>query len=125
MVCFQTKHPNLGKFWRALDWKMLIYFMATWNILWRFGIFCDRLVHFVFIWYIFQVLVSCTNKNLATLAVTYDGATYRWETECPNLLTEVPTFVKCSKLQCFYQSRKKIYSFESTLGYLIRCNSQS
>jgi hypothetical protein len=54
MVCFQTKNPNLGKFWSALDWKMFIYFMATWNILWRFGILYDRLVHFVFIWYIFS-----------------------------------------------------------------------
>jgi hypothetical protein len=24
MVSFQTKNPNLGKFWRALEWKMLI-----------------------------------------------------------------------------------------------------
>jgi hypothetical protein len=45
MVCFQTKNPNLGKFWRALDWKMFIYFMAICNILWRLGIFYD-------IWYI-------------------------------------------------------------------------
>jgi hypothetical protein len=67
MVCFQTKNPNLGEFWRALDWKMLIYFMATWNILWTFGVFYDLLVHFVSIWYIFPVLVSCTKKNLATL----------------------------------------------------------
>jgi hypothetical protein len=67
MVYFQTKNPNLGKFWRALDWKMLIYFMAIWNILWRFGIFYDHLVHFIFIWYILLVLVSCTKKNLATL----------------------------------------------------------
>jgi hypothetical protein len=53
MVCFQTKNPNLGKFWRrALDWKMFTYFMATWNVLWIFGIFSDHLVHFVFIWYI-------------------------------------------------------------------------
>jgi hypothetical protein len=22
MVCFRTKNPNLGKFWRALEWKM-------------------------------------------------------------------------------------------------------
>jgi hypothetical protein len=36
-VCFQTQNPNLGKFWRALEWKMLVYFkvtlvyfMATW-----------------------------------------------------------------------------------------------
>jgi hypothetical protein len=44
MVCFQTKDPHLGKFCRALDWKMLIYFMAIWNILPTFGIFYDHLV---------------------------------------------------------------------------------
>jgi hypothetical protein len=26
MVCFQTQNPNLGKFWRALEWKMLVHF---------------------------------------------------------------------------------------------------
>jgi hypothetical protein len=62
MVYFQTKNHNLGKFWRALDWKMLINFMAVWNILPTFGIFYDRLVHFVFIWYIFPVLVSVPTK---------------------------------------------------------------
>jgi hypothetical protein len=50
MVCFQTKNPNLGKFWRALDWKMFTYFISIWNISWRFGIFYDHLAHFVFIW---------------------------------------------------------------------------
>jgi hypothetical protein len=45
MVSFQTKNPNFGKFWRALDWKMLIYFMAIWNILRTFAIFYDQLVH--------------------------------------------------------------------------------
>jgi hypothetical protein len=69
MVCFPNKNTNLGKFLRALDWKVLIYFKAIWNILWRFGIVYDHLVHFVFILYsfIFPVLVSCTKKNLATL----------------------------------------------------------
>jgi hypothetical protein len=52
MDCFQTKNPNFGKFWKALDWKMFIHFMAIWNIFWRFGIFYDHLVHFVFILYI-------------------------------------------------------------------------
>jgi hypothetical protein len=33
MVCFQTKNPNLGNFWRALEWKMLIYFLVICNIL--------------------------------------------------------------------------------------------
>jgi hypothetical protein len=53
MVCFQTKNPNLGPFWRALDWKMLIYFMAIWNIWRTFGIFHGHLEYFVFVWYIF------------------------------------------------------------------------
>jgi hypothetical protein len=54
---FKQKNPNLSKFWRDLDWKMLIVFMAIWNILWIFGIFYDYLVHFVLIWCIFPVWV--------------------------------------------------------------------
>jgi hypothetical protein len=30
---FKTKDPNLGKFWRVLQRKMLVYFMETWSIL--------------------------------------------------------------------------------------------
>jgi hypothetical protein len=56
MVSFQTKNPSLGKFWRAWDSKMLIYFMATLNILRQFGKFYDHLVHSVLIWYIFSSL---------------------------------------------------------------------
>jgi hypothetical protein len=48
--------------------KILTYFMAIWNILMTLGIFYNHLVHFMFIWYIFPVLVSCTKKNLATLS---------------------------------------------------------
>jgi hypothetical protein len=54
MVYFQTKNANLGKFWGSSDWKMLIYFKATWHIIWTFGIFYDGLVHFVLIWYIYS-----------------------------------------------------------------------
>jgi hypothetical protein len=39
MVYFQTKNPNLGKFWRASDWKMLIYFMAVGKFDGHFGYF--------------------------------------------------------------------------------------
>jgi hypothetical protein len=39
MVCFQTKNPNLGKFWRVLQWKKLVYLMDTWSILRSFVIF--------------------------------------------------------------------------------------
>jgi hypothetical protein len=46
----------LVKFWRALQWKMLLSFMAISS----FDIFMA-------IWYIFFVLVCCIKKNLATL----------------------------------------------------------
>jgi hypothetical protein len=53
MVCLQTKNPNLGKFLRTLEWKMLFYFMTIWNIftaiwynVWPFGIVCGHLVYF-------------------------------------------------------------------------------
>jgi hypothetical protein len=63
MVYFQTKNTILDKFWSALDWKMLIYFMDVWNILRTFGIFYDHLVHFVFIWYIFPVFGIMYHEN--------------------------------------------------------------
>jgi hypothetical protein len=51
-MSFQTKYPNLGKFWRALQWKMLAYFVVIWSILLPFGIFGCHLVYLVAIWYI-------------------------------------------------------------------------
>jgi hypothetical protein len=56
MVYFQTENPNLGKFWRALEWKMLIhiiyvhleYFTAIWYILWPFG---NAVVIYSTFWY--------------------------------------------------------------------------
>jgi hypothetical protein len=46
MVRFQTKNTDLGKFWRVLRWKMLVYFMAIWHILRLFGIIRVNLVYF-------------------------------------------------------------------------------
>jgi hypothetical protein len=87
MVCFQTKNPNFGKFWRVfakenLDtyilwpfglvyghWK---YLKAIWYILWSFGIFS-----------LFWEFLS--EKNLATLiqrrtdrVKTYFIRSYLW-----------------------------------------------
>jgi hypothetical protein len=70
MVSFQTKNSNLGKFWRALYGKIVIYLMTIWNILRAFRIFYNHLVHFMFIWYIIPVGVLSTKKNLATLFKT-------------------------------------------------------
>jgi hypothetical protein len=44
MVYFQTKNPNLGKLWRVLQWKMLLYFMSIWYILLQIGIFYGDLI---------------------------------------------------------------------------------
>jgi hypothetical protein len=53
MVNFQTKNTNLGKFWRALEWKRLVYIMAIWNILWAFGMYIKwTLVNSRQFWYI-------------------------------------------------------------------------
>jgi hypothetical protein len=60
MACFETKNPNLGKFWRDLQIKIKVYFMATWSLLKLFGIFCDHLVYlwlfgiFFPFWYVVQ-----------------------------------------------------------------------
>jgi hypothetical protein len=62
MVYFQTKNPNLGKFRRVLDWKMLIHFKAIWNIYRIFDIFYDHLVHFVLIWYFFRFWYHAPRK---------------------------------------------------------------
>jgi hypothetical protein len=58
-----SKNPNLGKFCKVLQLKMLVfvmgilssYFTAEWYLLWLFGTFCGHLVCF-------------TEKNLAALA---------------------------------------------------------
>jgi hypothetical protein len=39
---FQTKNPNLGKFWRVLQWEMLAY------------IFYGDLVYFTALWFILR-----------------------------------------------------------------------
>jgi hypothetical protein len=45
MVYFQNKNPNLGKFWMALEWKMLVYCTDAQLVhLWPFVIFYGDLV---------------------------------------------------------------------------------
>jgi hypothetical protein len=66
MASFRTKNPNLGKFWRFLQWKMLVYLMAIWSIFRPFGIVYGHLVYFPRFGYILPVLVCCDKKNLAT-----------------------------------------------------------
>jgi hypothetical protein len=51
MVCFQTQNPNLGKFWKVLQWEILACLMTIWSILLPFGLFCGNFVYFSPLWY--------------------------------------------------------------------------
>jgi hypothetical protein len=70
MVYFETKNPYLGTFWRALECKVLLYFMITWNFLWPFGIIYGSLVYLVcgHLVYFSHFGTFWTKKHLATLA---------------------------------------------------------
>jgi hypothetical protein len=74
----------LGKFWRVLQCKILVYFKTIWPVLLLFEIFYGHSVYYVVIWYIFSVLVFCTWKNLATLLESLPAhtlwplMTWRW-----------------------------------------------
>jgi hypothetical protein len=50
---FSNQNPNLGKFWRVLLWKILLYFMTIWPILRQLEILYGHLTYFVAIWYVF------------------------------------------------------------------------
>jgi hypothetical protein len=60
MVCFQTKNPNLGKFWRenaGIFYCHLEYCTVIWYILWPFG-------KVVVIWYLFlRFGILCQEKS--------------------------------------------------------------
>jgi hypothetical protein len=61
MVYFQTKNPNLSRFCRVLQKKMLVHFMVICHNVWTFGIFPGYLVYFC------PILVRRSKKNLASL----------------------------------------------------------
>jgi hypothetical protein len=55
MAYFQTKDPNLGKFWKVLQLKVSIgIFVAILFILRQHWLFYGHLVHLVVIWYNFS-----------------------------------------------------------------------
>jgi hypothetical protein len=74
MVYFQTKRPNLGKFWRDLEWKMLIYFIVFWNILRSCDVSYGHLVfgigNFPPFWYIAsrKIWQPCQGPTFNTLS---------------------------------------------------------
>jgi hypothetical protein len=156
---------KLGKFWKVLQWKMLVNFVAIRSIsytaisyiLWQFGIFCGHFVIFcdhwyilfsfwyilfsfwyslfsfwyiVFsfwyilwsfwyilwsfwyilwsFWYIFNVLVFCTKKNLATLNRIRSVASISHEPTSKSNRLDPPNFLDFPH-RPFLPSRKKIF----------------
>jgi hypothetical protein len=78
---FRTKKTYLGKFWKVLQWKILVFFMALLSILRPIVIFYGHLVHFVDIWYVFprfwyvvprKIWQPCSVDSLSIPAFTQD-----------------------------------------------------
>jgi hypothetical protein len=68
MVYFQAKNPNLGKIWRAFEWKTFGIFYGQ-KFYGRLAYLpnCHLVIDIVVVLYIFPHLVHCVQKNLATL----------------------------------------------------------
>jgi hypothetical protein len=76
---YSNQNRKMSKFWGALEWKILVYFMTIWNILLPFGIMYGHLVQFVVIWYIFpQFSMFGPRKNLATLSSSKNDGLTGW-----------------------------------------------
>jgi hypothetical protein len=73
MKYFQTQNTNFGLHRKALEWKMLVYFMAIWIISQPFGMSKGHLVHFGVIWYIFSQLYQEKSGIPAVQAVFFGG----------------------------------------------------
>jgi hypothetical protein len=77
MAYFQTKNPDLGKFWSVLLWKMLVYFTAIlfilrlFGIVCPFGLSCGYLVYCFFIWYVTprKIWQPCLEKRYSICGI--------------------------------------------------------
>jgi hypothetical protein len=101
MEYFQTKNTNLGKFRRALEWKMLVHiFKEIWKIVWPFGWLYGNLG---FLWSFGKLLRSfgiCTYilyKNLATLLSSSEEIIFAQKWQPVELLLYVPTCLQVMK----------------------------
>jgi hypothetical protein len=72
----------------------LVHFTAIWCILLTlgrcillpFGAFCGNVVYFVVNWSMFDILVCCTKKNLATLAARFNDCAQIFYSDMKNAL---------------------------------------
>jgi hypothetical protein len=88
MLYFQTKNPNLGRFWSALQCKMLVNSKAFWSILLPLGKAYGHLVHSVVIsvyfykfWYVVPMKIwqpcswrkRTTRENIVSAYICMHG----------------------------------------------------
>jgi hypothetical protein len=69
MAYYQTKNSDLGKFLRVLENGKCWYIICPFGLFYGYLVYCVAICYILWlcIWYIFPVLVRCTNKDLATL----------------------------------------------------------
>jgi hypothetical protein len=97
---FQTPNRNLGKFWKALEWKKLVHFMAIWNILRPFGIIYGCLLLSVVIWYIFPNLVCLDQEKSGN----------------PGLVPRNEDSFQCTKLCTYSEPILLIYNYNASVA---------
>jgi hypothetical protein len=47
---FSNQKSKFGFILNGLQWKILVYFVTIWSILWPFDMFYLHLVYFIYIW---------------------------------------------------------------------------
>jgi hypothetical protein len=57
MIVLQIQNPNLGIFWRALEWKMWVNILAIWNSLQPLEISYGHLVHSIQFWCVVPIKI--------------------------------------------------------------------
>jgi hypothetical protein len=70
MAYFKTKNISLGTFWRALKKKMLVYFVAIWNIFKAIWYILSIFGNFIVFWYIFARLGNLYQEKSGNPALT-------------------------------------------------------
>jgi hypothetical protein len=121
MVYFQTKNPILSKFWRALEWKILVYYLAIWNmyftsiwyILWPF----DNIVVIRYKFHIFfTALVHCVKKIWQPCS----RCPLRGSDLVPRKGPKYRVAISERGAQLCNSKQRRIYKKEAALGYLRR-----
>jgi hypothetical protein len=96
MAYFQTKNPDLGKFWRVLQWKML-----------PFGLFYGYLVYFVAIWYMHFMAIWCIFPRF--------GMLYQEKSDNPGSTAFKVLVLQCRHREVLVNIRRSVPCFRGTI----------